>query len=572
MRFRFFSCLKKVLVFVGVICFCQLGYGDVLFVDLNNSQEEIRAAQQAARLRGEKLVVIPQVTERARLAIESLSQRTETLAARIHKECQTAACSDLLSEHQKAVSELSALTKEHRLDSESLARGLKLAEQSKTQFSSVVISGHDGNGKFTGVLGTLESSSLEEAFAKAPNASRNVQSVLLWGCYTTTLGSLDGHWKKVFPNVSVFAGFDGRGPAKNRPANHTYLEDFLKVDRELSQAADKERVQSLVKAIRGFDQTKSSICVGDWMATPGGVKGLSALRGLCQLSAEDQKLIDQYHCFREARTQECENPPIKTDRSVLRDLYNRLQERSHCYEVWAQSGEHQDVPEPQNVLSLLFFNNIKLNLAALHREQLVGLDSLLEKMGAEPSLRVANLPRMSRAQIINRLAEIEKFLERPEFRGIMHEKAILADHAKSALMAINGLVTKMDLVPVGWIEANDSTTSAELVVAVSADRRRDVEVEHGVLFLERKFAADKKQLMSEHVDYDRLSQLRVDANAKLRSGVSAQATLIEIAKLQRSIESAVGEVLAAKVAARVQSGEVPEASVTQYLKQLRMRR
>ena len=191
---------------------------DILFLDLNNSAQEVESAKRAARARGENVIVIP----------SSQSPVRQSAGGK-------------------------------KINMDSIKAELRQYDQQGAKISSVVVSGHDGNGQFTGEFGTVSSDILEDAFATVPNMMQNVRSVLLWGCYTTTLGSLEGHWKSVFPNVAVFAGFDGRAPNNTRPANFSYLEGFLKQDRRLAAETDRRKLLDVAKQIDGFNITQSAI-------------------------------------------------------------------------------------------------------------------------------------------------------------------------------------------------------------------------------------------------------------------------------------------------------------------------
>lgn len=46
--------------------------------------------------------------------------------------------------------------------------------------------------------------------------------VMLMGCHTGTLRSSD-YWRDVFPNATMFAGFEPKGPAGSSQASGDYI-------------------------------------------------------------------------------------------------------------------------------------------------------------------------------------------------------------------------------------------------------------------------------------------------------------------------------------------------------------
>ncbi len=82
-----------------------------------------------------------------------------------------------------------------------------------------------------------------DAFAEYPELKENIRSLHLWGCYTTTIGSIEINWKKAFPNVALLTGYDGIAPANDKPANWALLEDVLAKEKQLIEAGDTKKLK-----------------------------------------------------------------------------------------------------------------------------------------------------------------------------------------------------------------------------------------------------------------------------------------------------------------------------------------
>lgn len=531
---------------------------DIIFLDLNNAGEEIAAVERAAAARRppERVRVIPTVDPARRRAQDAASRKADDAAAKLQKECPPNStnpnCGRLREEWNRASEELRQATAANRLDGAKIKEELRKLEREGIKASSVVVSGHDGNGKFSGVYGAVTSDALNEAFSAAPNMTRDVKSVLLWGCYTTTLGSLDGHWRNVFPNVGIFAGFDGRGPNKYRPANHTYLEDFLKIDQALLNAGSQDEMKGMIRRIRGFSDTAASICIKDLIATPAGngnveIRNLSQLRRDCALDNETRSLLAEYRCYLEAREDRCKNPPIDVGASnPLRKLFGKLDSKPQCRAYW--SSINAEVPELQNVQMLLFYNQVKLNLTSLHGADLAKIDKALRDVGAPAGLKVSDLDHLSRADMIKRLAAIETFLDRADFQVLDHPLAVEIDYLRGAVLELGEVMSSLQKTPNGWYDPSP-TPSTFLQNAVAPERKDEIRVEHGVIRIDRRYSSVQEDLMRRHPDSARMKQLDADYNAALSSGNTAR--LDAVLQAMSDLETKMKRETAAQLAERV---------------------
>ena len=89
----------------------------------------------------------------------------------------------------------------------------------------------------------------------------------------------------------------------------------------------------------------------------------------------------------------CENPPENTSNSELRSLYNKLQDGKHCREVF--EGQGVSFPDPEKVLRLIFFKNVKNNFSNNAKDQITYFNELIEKIGAPENLKWTDIDKMS---------------------------------------------------------------------------------------------------------------------------------------------------------------------------------
>lgn len=474
----------KTTLALSVLAFASLARADILFLDLNDAKMEIDAARKAAAARGEQLIVIPKETDRTQASAASLKREIARL---------------------------------------------------NVPLSSVIISGHDGNGRFSGsregrsIDMTVEE--MRDAISSNPNAMKDVRSVLLWGCRTTNIGSIDTHWKGIFPNVGVFAGFDGRGPSKIRDANHRYLEDFLRVDRELIQARDKNTMEKLVNGIGGFNVTASSICTDKFMVTPTGpgskaaARDIGAIRRDCSPQLPEMKKgLEVFNCYRNARgtlrlgnrTLNCANPPanaVNQDPACntgevaayesescnpLGVFHQVLSSKMQCRAYWEEIRDDVVVPEPHSIQMLLNFDNFKANLGRLHREELTKIDQMLADVGAPANLRVGNLAQLSRAEIIKRLGDLQVFLGGPNTPDIDSPKAVQMDQLREATTELSQVISGLEKAPPEWYEPNSSAPAPSLKNVLTPARAGEIKVDHQIIRLDRGIQAQRQDLQRSH--------------------------------------------------------------------------
>lgn len=401
---------------------------DILFLDVNNSPAEIAAAKKAAKSRGENLIVLPSA---GTVGQDVLNKKT--------------------------------------LDQ-------KLAElnRSNTKLSSVIISGHDGNGYFTGNFGNISASDVGKSFADNPQVADGIKGLFLWGCYTSTPGSIDMNWKKTFNNLDVIVGFDGIAPAGNKLAGQKYLEDALIKQKKMSEVKNEQELGQIFKKLQFTNTVNASICSKDFYVSKSVVSTISKLKEMCN-PIEEAKLREVFDCYNESKPT-CESVPQNTAQSPLRDYYNHLQTTSHCDELYRVSYIFR--PTRDQVIKLIFHKNVVANFQKNAGVCLDTINSVLKASNAPDSLYLNDMTKLSRSELRKKSSELSQYLysqEASQYQvrekfGVDVSKDVVLQSAKyteanNCSIGIVGLNSLSDDIPFSWVEPNANTPMNSGIVA-----------------------------------------------------------------------------------------------------------
>jgi hypothetical protein len=409
---------------MGLLIFLPLsGLADVLFLDVNNNPIEIETARRAAAARGERLVVFPppfstqQANRMAQIdrQLQEINRQRASLfrGGRVDSRQQIDALSrqsfELFDERAKLGTELT---------DEGLRQTLSELNRNGTKLSSIIISGHDGNGSFTGSRGGISAANIQAALGEVPEMASGIRSLYLWGCYTTNYGSCEAHWKDVAPNLSILVGFDGSAPAQNKTANHTMLEDSMKLEKRLIEARDGREIANLWNQIRNINLVTASICLDDRIVSRQGVRDRRAMNAMCESLVREQKprrWAERIACYRDGLPG-CENPPQDTRTGELRAIYNEIQAHAHCRESLSAdpNGAATELlacwPDPDEVIRLILYRQVAKNFSRFHRGEIAAHDRLIEELGFPSSLKLGDVTTLSRAELNRRLAGVQQEL------------------------------------------------------------------------------------------------------------------------------------------------------------------
>ncbi len=426
----------------------QIASADILFLDLNNSPKEIEAAQVAAKQRGEKLIVFPD---------KPTDYRTDFS------------------------SQLSTKLQEMKKD------------KIQSKISSVIISGHNGNGHFTGSKADLSYVELQKIIQSNPELAESVDSLYLWGCYTATPGSIISHWKPTFKNLNVIIGYDGVAPANNSLSGHKFLTDALIKEKKMTIAKTDNELKSIFNDLAHVRNIDASICVSETYVSKKKFSSLNKLMEQCNVE-ESKKWAEVYDCYMDGVKPElpeyqgldCSDVPTNTSNSKLRDLYNYLQDTSHCDDMIKTHGRNRD-----EIIRLIFSKNVIKNFLENNKECNSHINSFLADSGRAVKVDVQDLLNSKRSEIKKKSSEIAKAVrsEIGRLEMSLSEKintqtetvnkltnAHLASRCVSRLDDINYL--NPETIPFSWVEPKSNDNSKYESVKDMRKRIEKSTVEH----------------------------------------------------------------------------------------------
>ncbi len=386
-------------LFLGVLAiFINLNtaHADILFLDLNNSPKEIEAAQKAAKQRGEKLIIFPDGSP------NKMSH------------------SDLRKKLTEKLDELKA-------------------NNQQTKISSMILSGHNGNGHFAGTSGSISYAGLQKVLESHPELNDSVKSLYLWGCYTSTPGSIINNWKPTFKNLDVIIGYDGVAPANDKLAGHIYLTDALIKEKRMTSAKTDKELKSIFNNLAHVKNVHASMCKGDTYVSNKKMASLQKMIEQCN-QTEAAKWAEVYECYMYGRQPispdnqdlDCSDVPSNTSNSKLRDMYNHLQDTAHCDDmIRSFGGRNRD-----QVIRLIFNKNVLKNYFENNKTCVNEVNSFLKDSGSLNQIDMQNWPKLKRSEILRQTSEINE-----EIYGFRNKELILSKE-KNLDLSTSGLDKK----------------------------------------------------------------------------------------------------------------------------------
>ncbi len=442
-----------------VLIFGSMAHADILFMDLNAMPKEIEAAQRAAAKRGERLHIIPNLTAAQKAGIRNAQETVRRAEEYAASQCRDGAPAGACRAAEDAFFEtiMRENQKLPQVDKDYLKKELKKLASENVKLSSVVISGHDGNGQFVGSQGRLSDKDISEAFQSSAPLGDSVRSLLLWGCYTTNIGSLEKNWKPILPGLNMIAGFDKIAPAGDKAPNWTYLEDVLVKEKALTETADSKSLMNVFKSIRGVNVVAASICLNkDRLVTNKGVSSVRKEIEKCQ-QLQTGKLSERLQCYEKAEPG-CEDIPADTANGPVRKIYNEIQESKHCQDYLPA---HMSIPNADATLRLIFDKRVRTNFEARNQEGLKDLNSLLRELKFADRLQFKDLGNMSRKEFLDRITSVEAEIERrsqlikDDFDRIDDPKLLALKEAIASVKGVSQVSKRGPVcVPFEWVEPN----------------------------------------------------------------------------------------------------------------------
>ena len=432
----------------------------IVMYDANFSYTEVLAAEKAACQRGQKLIVLPGGIEAHKKA-GKLHRDLNYIRTR-YESCQNETqCNTLGEKYQDISKQIYIATDNINSKKSELPDVFGELAKDKLKVKSLIISGHNGGGHFGGYVGQISKyeliSSYNKAYENLPDERKELESIYLWGCYTSTLDEVN-QWKDGIPSLKLIAGFHDSGPSIGKDATRDILEDLLIKEASVLDKNKSEEIKRSLKNINNINQTLAAIYLKACDNT-------DYYYSLTKSTVEDEdgRLIEDgrlLHNFSKMDDIPCQGESFKSDyrsweqiyslyfigakeipedtaQGEIRQMYNFARANAHCI------GDNYPNTsfEANHIGLLLFFNKVKKGFPRFFEETInsaqAELDQMPEKLKSKQDFwlpTASNLERASRRDILGNLARIDRYLSDPAFDlNVMRRKAYYVFKLKDAM-------------------------------------------------------------------------------------------------------------------------------------------
>jgi hypothetical protein len=231
--------MSKIIIATGLVslwAFASAHATNVLFIDLNNAEDEVSAVAEALPARDTHLVVVPPLSRFSEAQREEILQVKQSFeeTRRLAERCTlggTPPCPVIWEKLRTLELERERLTGAY--DINALIDDLR--PHRGTVFDIVIISGHHSKGYFRGEIAQLEIDDLTQIDAQFPNAFRAARTALLLGCETGTPDMLRGTFSHLFPSARVLIGAEDNAPTRSEARNLKFIDSVIKSEPALQR-------------------------------------------------------------------------------------------------------------------------------------------------------------------------------------------------------------------------------------------------------------------------------------------------------------------------------------------------
>lgn len=413
---------------------------DILFLDLNGSMPEVRAARAAATSRGERLVVIPDMPDSTRetvagwMSAKSALERQEKaaddeitdltfsnsrlrelylkikskplsvpLSKRIKEESQgipgTARLSQIL-QAQEGLQEraaqidlkVDAVRIKYAFDHRKIAEVIAKIEAGGRELTSIIVSGHQSI-NFSGVFSpSIDHADLGKVLAQSAHSKSTVKSVYLWGCYAATQAGVQ-EWKHQIPSLQMIAGFWDKGPSGFVDTSGDFLKSAMIKEQSIAKEANLKKLKRLYNQLEDAGIVSGAIAnrrcyVGNGIPSVNLGQPRDCSQCLEPIKTGTRLFKDYFEGKRPV--------PANTHQSDLRRYYGNLQKYLHCKAYLSSNGV--EIPPLERVIALIFWNNVRARFIREAPDAQKVLDIATQKRGI-PRIDLATATREQAGQI-----------------------------------------------------------------------------------------------------------------------------------------------------------------------------
>jgi hypothetical protein len=388
----------------------QLSFGDVLFINLNNSKFEVRATRDVAAKNDE-----------AFFEFKPDENEEDTLRQ--------------------------------------LEDFYEVNNLADSKIDTLVFSGHSSGNEFFGSKqrdGIMDSNDIRKFASRHPEITENLKYLILPGCYTLSTGVLVKFWLNVFPNTRFFAGYSEIGASNTNSLGIQFVRSVMTYRNEFSKKTGLKLLPSAV-----VQQLPVAIYVDDTYFSKQGSMSFAEMMRLCE-TPFPQDLYRTYLCYLKAEPQ-CPDVPEDVHVSKLRQYYSYVQSHGHC----AKDSRDQRFPAPLDIVQLIFSKNIRMNFLRNYPQVFRDIDSAITQLGWSDSLKFNNVQSLSRKILLDRIAivnsRVAKILvdEGDHIDFHFSNRIPVVMSLKSLLVSAYDHVANFNSAPLNWIEPKSDVKSSD---------------------------------------------------------------------------------------------------------------
>lgn len=343
----------------------------------------------------------------------------------------------------------------------------------------IVVSGHSVNSRFSGTRFSFGFSDIEKAKKKYPAFGTDLETVLLWGCFTGNKKKLD-RWHDTFPNATGIIGYTGRSPLDEQQVGADFLRSLWNrrhlIHEGRNDAEVKEILDDVIFHMGGRDRTfmvtaglsfytcddanpnRYYYFVDNIDTTKSSLFPEEKISESCDQAKDELPAqmadLERYWSGRQ-EPYSSHDPAYKSrELNTLRyNLYPWFNQFEHCFEEGARLKDGSAVGLNEMV-NLIFYSNIKGNFAGQFGPRMRAAQAMLRKAGIKaPGL--GDVVNASRAEIM----ETDRLLRAEETRKAIAKKDLRA--FDEFAWAYHNVVANMDgrCADITWIDLHPKSAT-----------------------------------------------------------------------------------------------------------------
>ncbi len=325
----------SIALLMSSLTLAQTSAKEILFLDLNNSPTEIEVARKTAQLTGKKLVVYPR------------DQAT--------------------------------------FDNAELKKLL-----TGSNFSSLVLSGHNGGSDYGGENGNVSVHDLINDLQETGHTDK-IESLYLLGCNSANKSKIY-FWKEGIPGLKFIAGYDGSAPLAKDARGLKYFADALKKERPIINSKSETAVKSLIANLSSVNDFHSAVYASckdknEYLYMPGrsGKEKFGRLNS-SECTEKIKEFKDKYLTnIKSFWSAEKEPTLVDPSSGFLKDAYVFMRQNEHCLSSKTEAGLYDEY-SGDNLLLLRFNKDFNTNFVDYYKEELKEFLEDLESKEADPEM------------------------------------------------------------------------------------------------------------------------------------------------------------------------------------------